>query len=79
MFESLSKRLQATVDRLGRAGHLTERDVSGVMREVRMALLEADVSLPIVKSFVKRVRERAVGAELLRSLKPGANGAADRP
>ena len=71
MFESLSKRLQATVDRLGRAGHLTERDVSEVMREVRMALLEADVSLPIVKSFVKRVRERAVGAELLRSLKPG--------
>ncbi len=71
MFESLSKRLQATVDRLGRAGHLTERDVSEVMREVRIALLEADVSLPIVKSFVKRVRERAVGAELLRSLKPG--------
>ncbi len=71
MFESLSKRLQATVDRLGRAGHLTERDVNEVMREVRMALLEADVSLPIVKSFVKRVRERAVGAELLRSLKPG--------
>ncbi len=50
---------------------MTERDVSEVMREVRMALLEADVSLPIVKSFVKRVRERAVGAELLRSLKPG--------
>ncbi len=71
MFESLSKRLQATVDRLGRSGHLTERDVSEVMREVRMALLEADVALPIVKSFVKRVRERAVGAELLRSLKPG--------
>ena len=71
MFESLSKRLQATVDRLGRAGHLSERDVSEVMREVRMALLEADVSLPIVKSFVRRVRERAVGAELLRSLKPG--------
>ncbi|MDE0609799.1 MAG: signal recognition particle protein [Anaerolineaceae bacterium] len=71
MFESLSKRLQATVDRLGRSGHLTERDVSEVMREVRIALLEADVSLPIVKSFVRRVRERAQGAEILRSLKPG--------
>lgn len=71
MFESLSKRLQATVERLGRSGHLTERDVAEVMREVRMALLEADVSLPIVKAFVKRVRERAVGAELLRSLNPG--------
>ncbi len=71
MFESLSKRLQATVDRLGRSGHLTERDVNEVMREVRIALLEADVSLPIVKSFVRRVRERAQGAEILRSLKPG--------
>ncbi len=71
MFESLSKRLQATVDRLGRSGHLTERDVREVMREVRMALLEADVSLPVVKDFVKRVRERAVGTELHRSLKPG--------
>ena len=71
MFESLSKRLQATVDRLGRSGHLTERDVREVMREVRIALLEADVSLPIVKSFVRRVRERAQGAEILRSLKPG--------
>lgn len=71
MFESLSKRLQATVDRLGRSGHLTERDVSEVMREVRMALLEADVSLPVVKDFVKRVRARAVGTELHRSLKPG--------
>lgn len=71
MFENLGKRLQATVERLGRAGHLTERDVSEVLREVRMALLEADVSLPIVKSFVKRVRERAVGAEIQRSLKPG--------
>lgn len=71
MFESLSKRLQATVDRLGRSGHLTERDVSDVMREVRMALLEADVSLPVVKDFVKRVRARAVGTELHRSLKPG--------
>lgn len=71
MFESLSKRLQSTVDRLGRSGHLTERDVREVMREVRIALLEADVSLPIVKSFVRRVRERAQGAEILRSLKPG--------
>ncbi len=70
MFESLSKRLQDTFDNLGRAGALTEKDVSTAMREVRLALLEADVALPVVKDFVKRVKERAVGAELSKSLKP---------
>jgi signal recognition particle subunit SRP54 len=71
MFENLSNRLQETFDRLGRVGKLTEQDVDSAMREVRMALLEADVALPVVKDFVKRVKERAVGAEVARSLKPG--------
>jgi signal recognition particle subunit SRP54 len=70
MFEQLTNRLQSTFDRLGRVGKLTERDVDEAMREVRMALLEADVSLPIVKDFVRRVKERAIGAEVARSLKP---------
>ncbi|MAS34487.1 MAG: signal recognition particle protein [Anaerolineaceae bacterium] len=71
MFESLTNRLQETFDRLGSAGRLTEKDVDVVMREVRMALLEADVALPVVKDFIKRVKERAIGAEVLKSLKPG--------
>lgn len=71
MFENLSERLQATFDRLGRAGKLTESDVDTAMREVRLALLEADVALSVVKNFVKRVKERAIGAEVTKSLKPG--------
>src|SRR5690606_33283166 len=71
MFESLTNRLQATFDRLGSAGRLTEKDVDVVMREVRMALLEADVALPVVKDFIRRVKERAIGAEVTKSLKPG--------
>src|SRR5215510_6698478 len=71
MFENLSERLQGIFDNLGRIGKLTENDVDTVMREVRMALLEADVALPVVKDFVKRVKERAIGAEVAKSLKPG--------
>jgi signal recognition particle subunit SRP54 len=71
MFEQLSKRLQDTFDGLGRVGKLTEKDVDSAMYDVRMALLEADVALPVVKDFVRRVKERAVGAEVLKSLKPG--------
>ncbi|MDX2160663.1 MAG: signal recognition particle protein [bacterium] len=71
MFEQLTKRLQDTFDGLGRVGKLTEKDVDTAMREVRMALLEADVALAVVKDFVRRVKERAVGAEVLKSLKPG--------
>jgi signal recognition particle subunit SRP54 len=70
MFENLSKRLQGIFDGLGRVGKLTEKDVDAAMREVRMALLEADVSLSVVKDFVKRVKDRAVGAEVAKSLKP---------
>lgn len=71
MFENLSERLQGIFDGLGRVGKLTEKDVDTAMREVRLALLEADVSLPVVKDFIKRVKERAVGAEVQKSLKPG--------
>lgn len=68
MFESLSQRLQKTFDSLGRGGRLSENDVNTAMREVRMALLEADVALPVVKDFVNRVKERAVGAAVAKQL-----------
>lgn len=71
MFESLSQRLQNTFDRLNGSGRLTEKDVETAMRDVRMALLEADVALPVVKDFVKQVKERSIGAEVHKSLRPG--------
>ncbi|PJF30588.1 MAG: signal recognition particle protein [Candidatus Thermofonsia Clade 1 bacterium] len=70
MFESLTNKLQEIFDRLGRRGVLTEADVDVALREVRLALLEADVALPVAKDFIKRVRERAIGAEVLKALKP---------
>ena len=71
MFESLSQRLSATVKRLSGQGRLTEDNIRESMREVRIALLEADVALPAVQAFIERVRERAVGQEVLKSLTPG--------
>lgn len=71
MFQNLSQRLQNTFDRLGKGGKVSEADVDNAMREVRLALLEADVALPVVKDFVKRVKERSVGAEVHKSLRPG--------
>ncbi|HEY9567640.1 MAG TPA: signal recognition particle protein, partial [Thalassobaculum sp.] len=71
MFEGLSERLGSVFDRLRKRGALGEADVGAAMREVRIALLEADVALPVVKQFVDRVRERAVGREVLRSVTPG--------
>jgi signal recognition particle subunit SRP54 len=71
MFESLSTRLSSVFDRLRGRGALSETDVLEAMREVRLALLEADVALPVVKDFITKVRERAVGAEVLRSVTPG--------
>lgn len=71
MFESLSDRLQATFKTLTRRGKLSESDVDKAMREVRLALLEADVNYKVVKAFTKRVRSRAVGAEVMSSLTPG--------
>ncbi len=71
MFESLSARLGGVFDKLRRRGALTEDDVNAAMREVRVALLEADVALPVVKDFVATVKERAVGQEVIRSVTPG--------
>jgi signal recognition particle subunit SRP54 len=70
VFESLTNKLQEIFDRLGKRGVLTESDVDVALREVRLALLEADVALPVAKDFIKRVRERAIGAEVLKALKP---------
>ncbi len=70
MFESLSQRLDTAFEGLRKGGRVKEADVKAVMREVRMALLEADVALPIVKDFIKEVRERALGEEVHKALKP---------
>ena len=71
MFDSLSDRLGGVFDKLRGRGALSEADVRAAMREVRVALLEADVALPVARSFVDEVTERAVGAEVLRSITPG--------
>jgi signal recognition particle subunit SRP54 len=71
MFESLSERLSTVFDRLRGRGALTEADVRAAMREVRIALLEADVALPVVREFVDRATEQAVGQQVLRSVTPG--------
>jgi signal recognition particle subunit SRP54 len=71
MFDSLSDRLNDVFDRLRRRGALSEDDVGAALREIRIALLEADVALPVVRDFVAAVRERAVGQEVLRSVTPG--------
>jgi len=70
MFESLTERLQAVFKKLARKGKLREQDVDEALREVRLALLEADVNYQVVKDFVGRVRERAVGVEVMKSLTP---------
>ncbi|WP_294266286.1 signal recognition particle protein [uncultured Sphingomonas sp.] len=71
MFDSLSDRLGGVFDRLRGRGALTEADVRGAMREVRIALLEADVALPVARAFVDKVTEEAVGQNVLRSVTPG--------
>ena len=71
MFDSLSDRLGGVFDKLRGRGALGEADVRGAMREVRVALLEADVALPVARDFVERVTERAVGQDVLRSITPG--------
>jgi len=71
MFESLSGRLADVFEKLKRRGALSESDVSEAMRDVQVALLEADVALPVVRDFIKKVREEAVGQEVLRSVTPG--------
>src|SRR5512136_1289827 len=71
MFQSLTERLSGVLDKLTRRGALTESDVVEAMREVRRALLEADVALDVVKDFTERVKAKAIGAEVLRSVTPG--------
>ena len=71
MFDSLTDRLSGTLQKLRGQGRLTENNIKDSLREVRMALLEADVALTVVKSFIDRVKERAVGQDVIRSLTPG--------
>ena len=71
MFQSLSDRLSGILDKLTRRGALTESDVSEAMREVRRALIEADVSLDVVKDFVEKVKAKAIGQDVVRSVTPG--------
>jgi signal recognition particle subunit SRP54 len=71
MFQNLTDRLTHTIKRLRGQGRLSEDNIKESLREVRMALLEADVALPVVKQFVDKVRERAVGREVMQSLTPG--------
>ncbi|MBA1147161.1 signal recognition particle protein [Ectothiorhodospiraceae bacterium WFHF3C12] len=71
MFDNLNDRLQGIAKRLRGQGRLTEDNIRDTLREVRMALLEADVALPVVKAFVEDVKQRAMGAEVMKSLTPG--------
>src|SRR5215475_3926097 len=71
MFDTLSERLGAILDKLTRKGALSEADVNEAMREVRRALLEADVALDVVRDFTEKVKAKAVGQEVLRSVTPG--------
>ena len=71
MFENLSDRLSHTIKKLKGQARLTDENIKDAMREVRMALLEADVALPVVRSFIDKVKARAVGKEVLSSLSPG--------
>jgi signal recognition particle subunit SRP54 len=71
LFENLTARLSRTVDTLRGRGRITEENVGESLREVRMALLEADVALPVVKTFIERVKQKALGAEVAASLSPG--------
>ncbi|CAA7624588.1 signal recognition particle protein [Magnetospirillum sp. UT-4] len=71
MFDTLSQRLSKVFDKLTGRGALSEADVTEALREVRVALLEADVALPVVKDFVARVKDRAIGSEVVKSVTPG--------
>ena len=71
MFDGLSEKLSGILDRLTRRGALSAADVDAAAREVRRALLEADVALDVVRGFIDKLRERAVGVEVLKSVTPG--------
>src|SRR5579875_2692414 len=70
MFESLSRRLEGIFSNLSGQGKLTEEDVNAALREVRIALLEADVNLKVTRQFVERVKQKAIGTDVLGSLSP---------
>ena len=69
-FEGLSERLQSAISQVGAGGTITEADLKQMMREIRLALLEADVNFQVVKTFVRKVNERALGSDVLASLSP---------
>ena len=71
MFQGLSDKLISVFEKIRGVGKLTEKDVDAALNEVKMALLEADVNFKVVKNFIKRIKERALGAEILKSLTPG--------
>src|SRR2546421_12203544 len=71
MFDHLTARLSRTIENLRGRGRITEENVAQALREARVALLEADVALPVVKAFIESVRGKALGAEVLASLTPG--------
>src|SRR5690625_7324534 len=70
-FEGLANRLQETIKKITGKGKVSEQDVNLMAREVRLALLEADVNFKVVKDFIKKIKERAVGQEVMESLKHG--------
>src|SRR6201993_5249516 len=70
MFDGLTERLSTVFDRLGGKGVLSEKDVDEALREVRIALLEADVALPVVRDFIAKAKERATGEAVIRSVRP---------
>src|SRR5688572_20859371 len=70
MFDGLTERLSGVFDRLGGRGVLSEKDIDEALREVRVALLEADVALPVVKDFISKAKESASGEAVIRSVKP---------
>eukprot|EP00581_Thalassiosira_minuscula_P037037 CAMPEP_0184466924 /NCGR_PEP_ID=MMETSP0740-20130409/68734_1 /TAXON_ID=385413 /ORGANISM="Thalassiosira miniscula, Strain CCMP1093" /LENGTH=129 /DNA_ID=CAMNT_0026842117 /DNA_START=57 /DNA_END=443 /DNA_ORIENTATION=- len=71
MFDALTDRLGGVFDGLLGRGALTEKDVTAALREIRVALLEADVALPVVKDFIASIKDKAVGEDVIRSVKPG--------
>ena len=71
IFESLSEKLQKTLDSLRGKGRLSEKDVDAALREVKLALLEADVNYKVVKKFIDNLKTRAIGSEVMESLTPG--------
>ena len=71
MFETLTDKLSSAFARITSRGVLSEADIDSAMREIRVALLEADVSLPVVKDFIAKVKEQALGEKVVKSIKPG--------